>query len=226
MRRGLERRCGRFPLTQPSAPGAAGITTQGIGRDSEQDQDKGGSRGNGAGIATQGDQVWQMLREPGLGAALPGAPAAKSVHPAIASPRTQRSKQGIPRRARSPAGGPTPGQGDLRPPRGDLAAPGAEGESGSRRVRDLGAGGGRGERCKAGQRRAGAGQGLPQAPPPPRPRRGLWDLMMDRPPGRSPCASRSAGLGRAGRAGALERPGRAGKPLVGGASESSSAPSQ
>lgn len=132
------------------------------------------------------------LRAPGLGAALPGAPTAEPVHPALSHPRHENCKQAIRRQARAPCGRraarasvtPAHHAGTAQRPQQPQSAARGEGAD---------AGGG----AESGAPGGGGRSGQPQAPPP----------VMDGPPGRSRRASRSPGPSRAGRAEGLRRGG-------------------
>lgn len=164
--RGLERRCGRFPLAQPRAPGAAAITTKGIGSRIGSGRTPRKLSGNCHPLAdadpTCRSRAWGRRF---LGLQPPSRSSPRSQVPG--SKEVNRESPGEPG---SPAGGPAPGRGTSARHAGTSQRPGAE-ERAAHEGSGTGAQGGRrGEPCKGRERRAWAGQGLPQAPPrPPRP---------------------------------------------------------
>lgn len=111
-----------------------------------------------------------MLTHPagaGPGGSASRAPAAEPVQPAISGPRPKRSKQGIPGGSEVPAGGPTPGQDDPHPPRGDLAEPGPKKTASRGERARTGAGSVGGGRCTGVGGVAGGGGPGPSPDPAP-----------------------------------------------------------
>lgn len=222
MRRGLGRRCGRFPLTQPSSYIAQGLRRS-LQRGSAGSQSRTRMREEAEETGwelppkvTRSGRCRPILREPGLGQRFLGLqPPTRSV------PRSQvpgpsevnRVFPGEPGVLREPDSGPGCPPPTARGPRS------AGGRRRERLTKGQGLGRRRGPR-RAVQRQGRGGPGQVgaspgSAPAPPRPRRGLWDQMMDRPPGRSPRASRPQSSSRQGAPGL--RKGRGGGEASGGA---------